>query len=162
MRKTALQNIGVFLALIALLFTAPLLAGPGSGLSDDTVVASSQGVTVTLGDLKAFIEQVRLERQVTSQPNQDTLLGIAEQILLQRALAQEAEREGMDRDPAVVRRLRLKREELLARSRVQELVDQAEFPDLEQIAEETYLTNQDRYTRPEQVRAAAVMRQRHQ
>ncbi len=158
MRKMALRKFRLLVALGATLLGAPLAAGADDvDLGDNSIVASAGGVTVTLGDLKAFVEQVRLDRNIDVQPDQDTLLGIAEQILIFRSLAREAEREGLDRDAMVVRQLELRREELLGKTRLKEVIAKAPFPDLDQVAKETYLTDKDRYTRPDEVRAAHIL-----
>ena len=141
------------------------LALPGLGsaaeeppaLADDAVVASSGEVRVTLGDIRAFIANVRAKREVSSLPNQQTLQRIAELLLVNRVLAGQAEELGLARNPEVQRRMQLQRESFLRDLRMAQVEESGPEPDYDALARETYLVQRDQFVRPAEVHVSHIL-----
>jgi peptidyl-prolyl cis-trans isomerase C len=123
----------------------PLLEGPAGTVDPDDVLAAIQAVP-------AASRQTMLGRS-------EAVRRQAESVYLRRALAAEAERDGLDRDPAVAAALVLARERVLADARIA-AVERAALPsdaDVSRRARELYLSSPERYRTPAQARASHIL-----
>jgi peptidyl-prolyl cis-trans isomerase C len=124
---------------------APLLEGPAGAVDAGDVLAAMQAVP-------AASRQTMLSRA-------DAVRRQAENVYLRRALAAEAERDGLDRDPAVAAALLLSRERVLADARIA-AVERAALPsdaDVSRRARELYQSSPERYRTPAQTRASHIL-----
>ena len=124
------------------------------------VLGSGANVQVTDADLKAAVIGAPSEAARASllaiPKNVDTQ---AQGIFLRRLLAQEAEREGLDKDPAVQAQVRLMRERVYSDARM-EAFDKANSPSdaaLEAYAQSAYRADSKRFTVGEQTRARHIL-----
>jgi peptidyl-prolyl cis-trans isomerase C len=124
------------------------------------VLGSGANVHVTGADLKAAVIGAPTEAARASllavPKNVDTQ---AQGIFLRRLLAQEAERDGLDKDPAVQAQMRLMRERIYSDARM-EAFDKANSPPdaaLESYAQSAYKADPKRFTVGEQTRARHIL-----
>ena len=124
------------------------------------VLGSGANVQVTDADLKAAVIGAPTEAARASllaiPKNVDTQ---AQGIFLRRLLAQEAERDGMDKDPAVQAQVRLMRERVYSDARM-EAFDKANSPPdaaLESYAQSAYKADAKRFTVGELTRARHIL-----
>jgi len=110
-----------------------------------TVVASQGGVDVTLADVDAFMARIP-ERDragfLNSPKRIESMLG---NLLVQKQLAAEAKKLGLDKDPATVKQLELSTVDTLARVRMVKFRADLKEPDFAAQAEEQYLTHKSDY-----------------
>jgi len=71
---------------------------------------------------------------------------------VQRRLANDARRAGLDQSPDVAKQLLLAEEEVLARADAKRFRSEITVPDLTQLAKEKYLANKSQYSVPETLR----------
>jgi peptidyl-prolyl cis-trans isomerase C len=139
-----------FLYLVAVLASTAIQAqtvvdGPAGAVSADDVRAAMQRVPTASRDAMLSRPEV-LRRQ-------------ADDIYLRRALAGEAEHDGLDKDPLVAAALRQARERVLSDARLA-AIDAAAVPpaaDLTRYARNLYDDNPERYRTPEQTRASHIL-----
>lgn len=124
------------------------------------VLGSGGNVQVTDADLKAAVIAAPTEAARASllaiPKNVDTQ---AQGIFLRRLLAQEAERDGLDKDPAVQAQVRLMRERIYSDARM-EAFDKANSPPdaaLESYAQTAYKADSKRFTVGAQTRARHIL-----
>lgn len=114
---------------------------------------------VSADDLRAAGHRLpRASRQaLMSRP--DTVQRQAEDLYIRRLLAQEAERDQLDKDPVVQALIRQARERILSEARLVE-IDLANLPsaaDTEKAAREIYRLTPDRFKSPAQTRASHIL-----
>jgi peptidyl-prolyl cis-trans isomerase C len=124
------------------------------------VLGSGSNVQVTGADIKAAVTAAPTEAARASllaiPKNVDTQ---AQGIFLRRLLAQEAERDGLDKDPAVQAEVRLMRERIYSDARMAAF-DKANSPTdaaLESYAQTAYKADAKRFTVGEQTRARHIL-----
>ena len=132
-------------------------------LSLVTLRVSAQEVLMFGGDIE--VEPVDIDALLADGPakaqkdvlkNKPQMLLLLRQIYLMRALAAEAEKQGLAEDALIQAKLRRQRERLLYLERLQQL-DEQPLPDFAQAAKEQYLGNSDTYTIPEKVKAQHIL-----
>ena len=123
------------------------------------LLGSGGNVQVTDADIKAAVIGI-------PDPARASLLAIpknvdmqAQGVFLRRLLAQEAEREGLDRDPAVQAELRLVRERIYSDARMEAFDKTNSLPDaaMESYAQSVYKADAKRFTVGGQTRARHIL-----
>ena len=124
------------------------------------ILGSGANVQVTDADLRAAVvgvpEAATRASLLAIPKNVDTQ---TQGIFLRRLLAQEAERDGLDKDPAVQAELRLARERINSEARM-EAFDKTNVPteaSLESYAQSVYKAEPKRFTVAEQTRARHIL-----
>ncbi len=141
--------------LIALLLSALL---PMARSADRVVASIPGGVAVTANDLTE--EVLRLPPQVQAQALQRPadVARLAQNLLIRRELARQAEAEGLDKDPKVAAALRAARERVLSEAALARA--EGTPPDrqtLERLARNQYDATPEKYDTPEQVRVRHIL-----
>ena len=139
-----------FFCLLQLSICAPLVAAPATDaakLPPDTVVARQGSATVTLADVDAFAQKIDEKDRAGFFNSPKRLESMVSNLLVQRMLAAEAVKEGLDKDPSVQSQIKLADEELLAKARMQRLRSELKLPDFDQLAREEYLGHKEKYVR---------------
>lgn len=113
----------------------------------DTVVArNAKGLAVTATDLELEAERYSPDAVRSALARPDGVRQIARNLLLRRALATDAERQQLDRQPTIASRLRIAREKVLSDARVQQFDGTApDLATLEKLARAEYNAYPDRY-----------------
>ncbi|MEO6688394.1 MAG: peptidylprolyl isomerase [Dokdonella sp.] len=110
-----------------------------------TILAKQGGAVVTLEDIDAFAARIP-EGQRAGFFNSPTRIdGVVTNLLLQKQLAAEARKAGLDRDPAVQRQIALTAEEALGNVQLQRFKASMKLPDFSQLAQEDYIAHKKNY-----------------
>jgi peptidyl-prolyl cis-trans isomerase C len=153
------RKFTVAIAGAAALYVAHLTAAE---LPADVLTKSSR-VTITRSDFDAELALVPPNVRNEFASSNERLTKLMNQMLETRTLAAEARANGLDKDPAVQSRIAAQTERMLALARVDQIEREAaaafdrrrdEFAGR---TREIYLTEKQKYTLPEQVRAAHIL-----
>lgn len=112
----------------------------------NTVVASQGGVEVTLADIDAFISRIPEKDRAGYANSPKRLETMIRNMLVQKQLAAEAIKNGLDKNPEVQQQVAMVTMETLSRARLAEFREALKTPDFALQAEERYQTNKDIYT----------------
>ncbi|HQZ44504.1 MAG TPA: peptidylprolyl isomerase [Usitatibacteraceae bacterium] len=146
-----MNSLFATLAAAAAITAAPLAAA-------ETPLVKNGDIVVTEADFEAYMERVPLELRNEAKADGERNNKVVDLIFSNRVLAQEARKAGLDKDPALARRIQQHQEAFLALQYVAYLERIAPIPaDLEARALELYLTKPDRYTEPDRVELQHVL-----
>lgn len=123
---------------------APTALAPGN-----TVLATRGDAVIEVADIDAFAAQVPPRDRSAVVGTEERVTTLLQNLLLNRQLANEFVKLGLDKDPLVQRELRIATEKVLARRSLEHYVEQQPKPNLEQLARETYLTDKSKFKTPE-------------
>ena len=146
------RYLSLFLSFFALILSSPAWsAGPN--------VAEGLGVSITVDDLNADAQRIppASRPQVLSKP--DAVEQTASNLFVRRALAAEAERDGLAKDPLVAAALRIARDRVLSDARLAK-IDAAAKPSaevVEKAARAAYTANPEKFRTGEQFRARHIL-----
>ncbi|HJU40571.1 MAG TPA: peptidylprolyl isomerase [Tahibacter sp.] len=110
-----------------------------------TVVASQGGVDVTLADIDAFMQRIPERDRAGFMNSPKRIESTIGSMLVQKQLAAEAKKLGLDKDPAVAKQVELSTVDTLARVRMVNFRADLKEPDFAQQAEEQYLAHKADY-----------------
>jgi len=123
------------------------------------LVTAPSGLSVTADEVLADAVQrlpAETRAQLLSQPG--NVAQLATDVAMRRALAAEAEKAQLDKDPRVVLQLRLAHERVLAEARLAQIDGQRpERAALEKVALAEYRVEANKYVTPEQVRVRHIL-----
>ncbi|MBL8299559.1 MAG: peptidylprolyl isomerase [Rhodanobacteraceae bacterium] len=127
---------------------ASAVAG-AAGTSDADTLVVSQGVArVTLGDVDAYVHRIPESDRVGFVAKPERIETMLRNMLLDKQLADEARKLGLDKDPVVQRQIALAVENALSRARMEAFRSSLKAPDFSEQAQEDYLANKEKYTIP--------------
>lgn len=113
-----------------------------------TVVAKQGDATVTFGDVDAFAQRIPEKERPVFFSSPKRVESMILEILMQKQLAAEARKEGLENDPLVKQQMGLAVDEALSRARMNRFRSEIKVPDMTQLAREEYLGNKEKYTEP--------------
>ena len=147
--KTLMKQIGCGAALFVFMLSNTALA---------QVLVSGQGVTIDTKEIQTELERIPQEgRAQLARP--EAMQNNVANIYARRVLAQDALKEGLDKNPLVLAAIEKARERILSDAML-EKIDQKNQPslqDLEAWAQSSYKANPKKYELPEQVRASHIL-----
>ena len=147
--KTLMKQIGCGAALFVFMLSNTALA---------QVLVSGQGVTIDTKEIQTELERIPQEgRAQLARP--EAMQNNVANIYARRVLAQDALKEGLDKNPLVLAAIEKARERILSDAML-EKIDQKNQPslqDLEAWAQSSYKANAKKYELPEQVRASHIL-----
>lgn len=123
------------------------------------VVAEGLGLTVTVDDLNADAQRIPLIQRGQALGNPDAIQQAASNVFMRRALAAEAVRDGLDKDPLVAAALQIQRDRLLSDLRLV-AIDAANRPSdgaIESAARAAYQADPKRFTTGDQVQVRHIL-----
>lgn len=127
--------------------TAPVLAQDDA----DAFLIERGEARLTQADMDARMTRLPASSRPDFAHRPENLAQMMDRLLLNRQLSIQARAEGLDQDPAVRRDLELAVEEVLAAHRLNQVTEAAiAAADIEQLARERFLTQQDTFKVPEQ------------
>ncbi len=142
-----------------LIFAIGFMAGATALAQQGPLATGQDGVKVTSGEVIADVNmRVPPESRETVLSNPSNVAQLASSIALRRALAAEAEKQQLDKDPHVAYQLQLAREQILADARIEQA--EGSPPDMavfERLAQSEYRANPDKYALPEKVRVRHIL-----
>jgi peptidyl-prolyl cis-trans isomerase C len=156
----ALRRARALLVPLALLAAA--LPGHAAGEAQG-VLFSGPGATVTTGDVLAELDlrQTPPKERALLFADPDVLRNVVDSIYLRRALAAQAQQQGLEKDPATQYRLRTLREGVLADAEVARVQAQAgaalSAETVEQIARTQFRAERDRFSTPARTKASHIL-----
>ena len=139
---------------VALVFIACLLTGPShawaqvSSGTPSTVVAEQGGVTVTLSDVDAFAKGIPEKERPGFFNSPMRIESTITTLLLQKQLAAEARKSGLDRDPSSQPQIDFAMNEALSKIRIDKLKADLRIPDFTALAKEEYIGHKEKYVIP--------------
>jgi peptidyl-prolyl cis-trans isomerase C len=137
----------IVLMLAAFAAHTSIAAEPAESNLPAGVVAKQGDATVTLDDIDAFAARIPAEQRAGFFNSPTRIEGVITNLLLQRQLAADARKAGLDRDPLVVRQLALAEDEALSKVRMQRYREGLKLPDFEELAQEEYVAHKEKYIR---------------
>ena len=115
----------------------------------ETVLATRGDAVLLVADIDAFVNQVPVRDRAASVGTEERVTTLLQNLLLNRQLANEVRKLGLDKDPKVQREIMLAAEKVLARRALAHFVESQPQPNLEQLARETYLSDKSKFVAPE-------------
>lgn len=123
----------------------------------DATLVQDGPVKVDIRDLDAYMLRVPENLRGAVRASYDRVAAIVDSLFVTRAAAEKAREAGLDKDPAVQRRLQQVQEAFLAELYVQKLQKEVDAIDLEQRAKEIYAADPQRFTVPAQVYVQKIL-----
>lgn len=133
---------------------------PGGTAADTNGVVVGQGAaTLSLAEIDAFAQRFPDDKRGQIFDSPERVQTILLNMLATQQLAKEARARGLDAKPIVQERMRQAAQEVLAKTRMQDVRSNlvAEIPDMEQLAHEKYLANPEEYVQPERVAVRHIL-----
>lgn len=154
-------RLSVFFCLLQLCICVPFAvaqAGATAGkLPPDTVIASQGSATLTLADIDAFAQRIDPKQRPGFFDSPKRLESLISNLLVQRQLAEEAQKAGLGKDPSVQAQIKIATEEILGNARVAQLREDVKLPDFDQLAREQYLGHKEKYVKPGQLDVEQIL-----
>jgi peptidyl-prolyl cis-trans isomerase C len=138
------QSFNVCGILASLLIAASCEAQTGSG-APSTVLAKQGDAIVTLADIDAFAQGMPAAQRPGFFNSPKRLESLISTMLLQKQLATEARKLGLESDPTLKPQFDLAMEEALSKVRMQRYKSDVKVPDLDELAHEEYLGHKEKY-----------------
>lgn len=122
-----------------------------------TALVTWRDLTISDRDFDAALQVAPKNDQAAFRRDMRRITAMLESLLVQRTLAAEAKRAGLDKDPLFQQEMILAGERILARKRIELLETELKVPDLTPAAEEKYKLKPEAYYLPEMVQASHVL-----
>lgn len=141
------------------LTAAAALCGPAMARDDAAALIQGDKIAITTMDMQADSLRMPPEMRPLVLSNPQTVTQIASNLYARRAMAQRAEQEGLDKDPAVVAALKVARDKVLSDALI-EKTDKANAPDdaaALSMARNIYRAKPERFKVGEQVQISHIL-----
>lgn len=125
---------------------APPAATPTT--DPNAVIARQADATVTFADVDAFAQRMAPKERPVFFNNPKRLEMLITNLLLQKQLAAEAEKAGLEKDPLVKAQIELATDDVLAKARMEKLRADVKVPDFNTLAREEYIAHKEKYVTP--------------
>ena len=132
----------------AVLISATTIVFAQAPAALDTPLITNSRVKVTIEDLVAEMERLPEDHRIEFLLNEERVVKLLENILVNKVMATEALKTGLQNDPAAAAEIRNQTEKILAKYRKKELEKNAPKIDLAPIAREIFLTRMKGMERP--------------
>lgn len=144
---------------LACSLTLALAAGMAAAQAPAPLVTGEHGVVVSKEDITAASQRIPEASRQAVLSRVNNLSRQAEEIYLRRALAVDAERAGLDKDPIIQALLRQARERILSDAQVFALEQTAKLSDetVRAYARDVYRSNPKRFETPAQTSARHIL-----
>lgn len=116
--------------------------------SPSTIVAKQGDAVVTLADVDAFAQGIPKQQRAGFFDNPTRLESLISTLLLQKQLAAEARKLGLENDPLVKLQIDLAVDEALSKARMQRFKSDLKVPDLAELTKEQYIGHKEKYVTP--------------
>lgn len=147
----------LFFILIAVCCAHVLGAWAETPAGEDTVLVSWRDLQLTQSDYEAALQGIPAVDRFTFQLNLRRITELLNALLINRTLAAEARKLGLDSDPVIRKEIALAVERVLAGRRMEAFEKSLKIPDLTAAAEERYRVKSEESVVPEQVHASHVL-----
>lgn len=155
-------NVGIILcSLIATLAVALGVAWAEQAApplnSPETALISGHEVTVTTADYQQALLALSPEQRHTVEDNAERSQELLFEIYTEKMLAREATQRGLDQRDDIKARLAEVPRKILANAIIEQERESTPSPDFTTLAEEYYLTHQQKYAQPERIQVAHIL-----
>jgi peptidyl-prolyl cis-trans isomerase C len=140
-------------AAVALAADGPVPGAPPA----DTVIATQNGTNLTFGDIDAFAARIEANQRPNFFNSPKRIETLVSNMLVTRQLANEAEKEGLEKDPSVQAQIRVATEEILSKARVDQLRSTIKLPDFDKLAKEEYIAHREKYVIPARLNVEHIL-----
>jgi len=123
----------------------------------DTVLVQRGDITVTVGDYMAYLEKVPESERFPFRSDMERINSVLSNIFITRSLAEEARKEGLDKDPIAQLRIRQSEEAILSQTLMARFEKSIVTPDFEARALEIYKASPERYVHPARLQVRRVI-----
>ncbi len=144
-----------FLAAIAGCLSLSLFAA--TPLAPDTPLVTDGPIVVDAADFEGAMLRIPEQYRGEVRMSRDHIATLVDQIFLARSLAARARKAGLDRDPAVKKRLQQVQDDFLADLYLEKVKSEAVTGSLDQRARELYQADPGKYMAPEEVNIQQVL-----
>ena len=152
-----IQSKLMLCASIALAAAIVPVAAQETPAKSPDVVATQGGVSVTLEDVDAFAARMPVGQRPGFFNSPTRIQGVVANLLVQKQLAAEARKAGLDRDPQVQRQLAIAADEALGNARMQHYRSEVKVPDFNELAREEYQAHKENYQTPGKLTVKQVL-----
>ncbi|MBN8740512.1 MAG: hypothetical protein BGP24_21880 [Lysobacterales bacterium 69-70] len=133
------------------LLTSASAFAEGIAKDGDTLVVSQGTARVTLDDVDAYVHRIPSTDRVGFMNKPERIETMLRSLLLDKQLAEEARKLGLDKDPVVQKQVALAIDTALSRVRMEKFRESLKAPDFTEQAYEDYLANKTKYQIPRRV-----------
>lgn len=144
----------VFLAGV---FAASMCVADTPSGAPSTIVASQGDAIVTLQDLDAFAAGIPEAQRADFFNSPKRIEQTIMQLLLQKQLAAEARKLGLEKDALVQKQVALAEEEALSKARMIQFRKDLKLPDFDELAEEEFLAHKEQYVVHDDIEVEQVL-----
>ncbi len=123
----------------------------------DPVLVSRNDMTLTQSDYEASLSAIPKEKRAQMSPSVKQVMIFIENVMVFRALANEARELGMDKNLVTQKEMRLATDKVLGLKRLEAMEASLKKPDFTAAAKEQYEVKKDKFTIPETVGVAHVL-----
>lgn len=127
------------------------MVASGAAVAPSTVLIEDGPIVVDAADVEGNLLRIPEDRRAEFRTNYDRIATVVDGIFVSRTLAARARKEGLDKDPAIQRRMQQLQEALLADVYVQKLEKDAPPVNLEPRAREVFKAEYASMMKPEEV-----------
>ena len=132
----------------AILISATTIVYAQAPAALDTPLITNSRVKVTIEDLVAEMERLPEDHRIEFLLNEERVVKLLENMMVNKVMATEAMKSGLQNDPGAAAEIRNQTEKILAKYRKKELEKNAPKIDLAPIAREIFLTRMKGMERP--------------
>jgi len=147
----------LFVVLVALCCAHLPGAWAQTPAGEDTVLVRWRDLQLTVRDYEAALLGIPEEHRFSFQLNLGQITQLLNALLVNRSLAAESRKLGIDNDPVIRREMDLAAERVLAGRRMEAFEKSLKIPDLNAVAEERYRVKPEEFTVSEGVHASHVL-----
>lgn len=123
----------------------------------DPILVSRSGMELTKSDYEAALSTIPAEKRAQMGTSVKQVMIFLENVMIFRALADEARQLGMDKDLLTQKEMRLASDRVLAMKRLDTMLAALKRPDFSKAAREQYEVKKDKFTVPESADVAHVL-----
>jgi len=141
--------------MMSLLACGALSAMPS--MPAEQVLVESNQVKITSLDFEAEMERIPAEYRDEFLSSKVRIRKLLESLLVNKTLAEQARKAGIDSEPLMKKRLELAADRMLGQEQADRSVESLKLPSFEARARELYKINAEQYTLPEKVHASHIL-----
>lgn len=134
-----------------------LACGVPQAVSAEQVLLESNQVKITSLDFEAEMLRIPAEHREEFLTSKERIRKLLENMLVNKTLAEQARKAGIDNEPLMKKRLELAGDKLLSQEQVSRSVDSLKLPNFEPRARELYKINTEKYTLPAKIHASHIL-----
>ena len=125
--------------------------------SMEQILIESDKAKITNLDLEADIMRIPLEHRAEVLASKTRIAQLLGNLLINKTLAAQARRAGIDREPAMDKQIEIAADKLLAQEQISRVIKEVKIPSFDARARELYQVEIEKYTVPTKVRVSHIL-----